>query len=109
MTLSCPRQAVLCAPCGLLSLPARWKKIVREFNPALPRILAQMAATAQDEEARTARADWEQRIYRRLTDTSDAIRDADIVALLTDHACFRAIPRTTLADKIIYDTRGLWT
>jgi xylan 1,4-beta-xylosidase len=31
-----------------------------------------MTATAQDEEARTARADWEQRIYRRLTDTSDA-------------------------------------
>ena len=31
-----------------------------------------MTATAQDEEARTARADWEQRIYRRLTDTTDA-------------------------------------
>jgi xylan 1,4-beta-xylosidase len=31
-----------------------------------------MTATAQDAEARAARADWERRIYRRLTDTSDA-------------------------------------
>jgi UDP-N-acetyl-D-mannosaminuronic acid dehydrogenase len=43
-----------------------------------------------------------------LTDTSDAIRDADIVALLTDHTCFRAIRRAALAGKVVYDTRGLW-
>jgi UDP-N-acetyl-D-mannosaminuronic acid dehydrogenase len=43
-----------------------------------------------------------------LTDTHDALRDADIVALLTDHSCFRAIRRTALAGKVVYDTRGLW-
>ena len=43
-----------------------------------------------------------------LTDTDDALRDADIVALLTDHSCFRAIRRTALAGKVVYDTRGLW-
>jgi UDP-N-acetyl-D-mannosaminuronic acid dehydrogenase len=43
-----------------------------------------------------------------LADTHDALRDADIVALLTDHSCFRAIRRTALAGKVVYDTRGLW-
>jgi UDP-N-acetyl-D-mannosaminuronic acid dehydrogenase len=43
-----------------------------------------------------------------LTDTRDALRDADIVALLTDHTSFRSIRRTELAGKVIYDTRGLW-
>jgi UDP-N-acetyl-D-mannosaminuronic acid dehydrogenase len=43
-----------------------------------------------------------------LTDASDAIGDADIVALLTDHTCFRAIRRAALAGKVVYDTRGLW-
>jgi UDP-N-acetyl-D-mannosaminuronic acid dehydrogenase len=44
-----------------------------------------------------------------LTDTDDALRDADVVALLTDHSCFRAIRRTALAGKVVYDTRGLWS
>jgi UDP-N-acetyl-D-mannosaminuronic acid dehydrogenase len=43
-----------------------------------------------------------------LTDTHEALHDADIVALLTDHSCFRAIRRTALAGKVVYDTRGLW-
>jgi len=43
-----------------------------------------------------------------LADTQDALRDADIVALLTDHSCFRAIRRSALAGKVVYDTRGLW-
>jgi UDP-N-acetyl-D-mannosaminuronic acid dehydrogenase len=45
----------------------------------------------------------------QLTDTAAALRDADIVALLTDHSCFRSIRRTALAGKVVYDTRGLWT
>ncbi len=45
----------------------------------------------------------------QLTDTAAALRDADIVALLTDHTCFRSIRRTALAGKVVYDTRGLWT
>jgi UDP-N-acetyl-D-mannosaminuronic acid dehydrogenase len=44
-----------------------------------------------------------------LTDTAAAVRDADIVVLLTDHTAFRAIRRTALAGKVVYDTRGLWS
>jgi UDP-N-acetyl-D-mannosaminuronic acid dehydrogenase len=44
-----------------------------------------------------------------LTDTAQALQDADIVALLTDHTAFRAIRRSALAGKVVYDTRGLWT
>jgi UDP-N-acetyl-D-mannosaminuronic acid dehydrogenase len=43
-----------------------------------------------------------------LTDTAAALRDADIVAILTDHTCFRSIRRSALTGKVIYDTRGLW-
>lgn len=43
-----------------------------------------------------------------LTGTEHAIRDADIIALLVDHSLFRAIRKTQLADKVIYDTRGMW-
>lgn len=43
-----------------------------------------------------------------LTGTEHAIQDADIIALLVDHSRFRAIRKTQLADKVIYDTRGMW-
>ncbi len=35
-------------------------------------------------------------------------RDADVIVLLTDHSCFRAIRRSQLAGKVVYDTRGMW-
>ncbi len=44
-----------------------------------------------------------------LTGTADAIGDADIVALLVDHSRFRAIRKTQLAGKVVYDTRGMWS
>jgi len=37
-----------------------------------------------------------------LTDAEHAI------ALLVDHSCFRAIKKTQLAGKVVYDTRGMW-
>ncbi|HUZ22847.1 MAG TPA: UDP-N-acetyl-D-mannosamine dehydrogenase [Streptosporangiaceae bacterium] len=37
-----------------------------------------------------------------------AIADADVIALLTDHGCFRSIRRSQLAGKVVYDTRGMW-
>jgi UDP-N-acetyl-D-mannosaminuronic acid dehydrogenase len=30
-----------------------------------------------------------------------------VIALLVDHACFRAIKKTQLAGKVVYDTRGM--
>jgi UDP-N-acetyl-D-mannosaminuronic acid dehydrogenase len=31
-----------------------------------------------------------------------------VIALLVDHACFRAIKKTQLTGKVVYDTRGMW-
>src|SRR4029077_8843546 len=44
----------------------------------------------------------------RLLRTTDALDAADIVALLVDHDQFKAINRSLLAGKVIYDTRGAW-
>ncbi|HUK73292.1 MAG TPA: UDP-N-acetyl-D-mannosamine dehydrogenase [Streptosporangiaceae bacterium] len=43
-----------------------------------------------------------------LTGTEDAIGEADVIALLVDHSRFRAIRKTHLAGKVVYDTRGMW-
>jgi UDP-N-acetyl-D-mannosaminuronic acid dehydrogenase len=40
--------------------------------------------------------------------TTDALDAADIVALLVDHDQFKAINRSLLGGKVIYDTRGAW-
>jgi UDP-N-acetyl-D-mannosaminuronic acid dehydrogenase len=37
-----------------------------------------------------------------------AVEASDIVALLVDHDQFRAMNRTWLAGKVVYDTRGIW-
>jgi UDP-N-acetyl-D-mannosaminuronic acid dehydrogenase len=42
------------------------------------------------------------------TSAADAVTNADIVLLLVDHDAFRAIERSDLAEKIVYDTRGFW-
>ena len=44
----------------------------------------------------------------RLEGASDAIAAADIVVLLVDHDHFKALSRSRLAGKVVYDTRGLW-
>jgi UDP-N-acetyl-D-mannosaminuronic acid dehydrogenase len=43
-----------------------------------------------------------------LTDAEHAIADSDVIALLVDHSCFRAIKKSQLAGKVVYDTRGMW-
>jgi UDP-N-acetyl-D-mannosaminuronic acid dehydrogenase len=43
-----------------------------------------------------------------LADTQHAVAEADVIALLTDHSCFRSVRRSQLAGKVVYDTRGLW-
>jgi UDP-N-acetyl-D-mannosaminuronic acid dehydrogenase len=43
-----------------------------------------------------------------LADTAHAVGDADVIALLTDHSCFRSVRRSQLAGKVVYDTRGMW-
>ena len=42
-----------------------------------------------------------------LTDAEHAIGESDVIALLVDHACFRAIKKTQLAGKVVYNTRGM--
>ena len=44
----------------------------------------------------------------RSAGSAEAIKEADIVALLVDHDSFRAINKTKLVGKVVYDTRGLW-
>jgi UDP-N-acetyl-D-mannosaminuronic acid dehydrogenase len=44
----------------------------------------------------------------RLQPAAEAVADADIVVLLVDHDHFRALSRSRLAGKVVYDTRGLW-
>lgn len=44
-----------------------------------------------------------------LTETEQAIADADIVLLLVDHNEFVNLDSTLLAEKIVHDTRGVWS
>jgi UDP-N-acetyl-D-mannosaminuronic acid dehydrogenase len=44
----------------------------------------------------------------KLDGAIDAIAAADIVVLLVDHDHFKALSRSRLAGKVVYDTRGLW-
>ena len=44
----------------------------------------------------------------KLDGAVDAIAAADIVVLLVDHDHFKALSRSRLAGKVVYDTRGLW-
>lgn len=43
-----------------------------------------------------------------LSTADQAIRSADVIALLVDHSQFRAIRKSQLAGKVVYDTRGMW-
>jgi UDP-N-acetyl-D-mannosaminuronic acid dehydrogenase len=44
----------------------------------------------------------------KLDGAVDAIAASDIVVLLVDHDHFKALSRSRLAGKVVYDTRGLW-
>lgn len=39
----------------------------------------------------------------------DALDSCDILILLVDHDLFKTVPASERADKVIYDTRGIWT
>ncbi len=43
-----------------------------------------------------------------LSGLTQAVDRADIVIVLVDHTPFRAVKRSTLEGKVVYDTRGLW-
>ncbi len=43
-----------------------------------------------------------------LIDLDSALASCDILIVLVDHDLFRSIPLEERADKIVYDTRGLW-
>ncbi len=44
----------------------------------------------------------------QLVELDDALAGADMLILLVDHDVFKSIPLDERADKIVYDTRGLW-
>lgn len=44
-----------------------------------------------------------------LTELNEAVRAADIVLLLVDHTEFTRLDRSLLAQKIVHDTRGVWS
>lgn len=54
-------------------------------------------------------AELEARENVTLTEMNEAVRTADIVLLLVDHNEFVRLDRTLLAQKIVHDTRGVWS
>lgn len=44
----------------------------------------------------------------RLIDLDTALEQAEILLVLVDHDQFRAVPLAERADKLVYDTRGIW-
>jgi UDP-N-acetyl-D-mannosaminuronic acid dehydrogenase len=43
-----------------------------------------------------------------LIDVDTALEDCDLLVVLVDHDVFRVVPLAERADKIVYDTRGIW-
>mgnify|MGYP001565404690 CR=1 FL=1 len=43
-----------------------------------------------------------------LVELDDALASAELLVVLVDHDLFRSIPLEERADKLVYDTRGLW-
>ncbi|AIT80010.1 UDP-N-acetyl-D-mannosamine dehydrogenase [Novosphingobium pentaromativorans] len=44
----------------------------------------------------------------RQIDIDDALEACDILIVLVDHDVFRVVPLAERADKLVYDTRGIW-
>ena len=44
----------------------------------------------------------------RLIDIDAAIEACDVMIVLVDHELFKSVPLDERADKIVYDTRGIW-
>lgn len=43
-----------------------------------------------------------------LFDLDQALKEADILLVLVDHAEFKGIDRELLKEKVVIDTRGIW-
>lgn len=43
-----------------------------------------------------------------LIDIDSALEDCKLLIVLVDHDVFRAVPLAERADKVVYDTRGIW-
>jgi UDP-N-acetyl-D-mannosaminuronic acid dehydrogenase len=43
-----------------------------------------------------------------LIDVDTALEECDILVVLVDHDVFRVVPLAERADKLVYDTRGIW-
>jgi len=41
-------------------------------------------------------------------DIDEALEDCAILIVLVDHDVFRVVPLAERADKLVYDTRGIW-
>jgi UDP-N-acetyl-D-mannosaminuronic acid dehydrogenase len=41
-------------------------------------------------------------------DIDTALEDCDVLIVLVDHDVFKSVPLAERADKIVYDTRGIW-
>ena len=44
----------------------------------------------------------------KLSDIDTAIETCGIMIVLVDHDVFKSVPVDERADKIVYDTRGIW-
>jgi UDP-N-acetyl-D-mannosaminuronic acid dehydrogenase len=44
----------------------------------------------------------------QLIDIDTALEDRDVLIVLVDHDVFKAVPLAERADKLVYDTRGIW-
>ena len=44
----------------------------------------------------------------QLIDIDTALEDCDVLIVLVDHDVFKAVPLAERADKLVYDTRGIW-
>jgi UDP-N-acetyl-D-mannosaminuronic acid dehydrogenase len=78
--------------------------IVAEIADALPEVDIRVVEPYVDE----LPGKLSGRANLTLAKLNDAVDEADIVVLLVDHDQFKALSRSRLAGKVVYDTRGLW-
>jgi UDP-N-acetyl-D-mannosaminuronic acid dehydrogenase len=51
----------------------------------------------------------DQKHVRLVASAGDAIRQAHVVVMLVNHRQYKDIPVTDLGDKVVIDTRGVWS